>query len=83
LEQNYPNPFNPSTLIRYRLADAGKVNLTVYNSLGQKVKTLVNKIQNAGLHEVKFDGGSLPSGIYFCSLKQGQHEAKIKMILLK
>ena len=83
LEQNYPNPFNPSTLIRYRLADAGKVNLTVYNSLGQKVKTLVNKMQNAGLHEVKFDGGSLPSGIYFCSLKQGQHEAKIKMILLK
>ena len=83
LEQNYPNPFNPSTLIRYHLAKAGKVTLTVYNSLGQKVKTLVNEIENAGLHEVKFDGSQLPSGIYFCSLKQAQRESKIKMILLK
>lgn len=83
LEQNYPNPFNPSTLIRYRLANAGNVTLTVYNSIGQKVKTLVNEMENAGLYEVKFDGAQLPSGIYFCSLKQAQREAKIKMIFLR
>ncbi len=83
LEQNYPNPFNPTTLIRYQLKETGKVTLGIYNSVGQKITTLVNKVQNAGVHEVRFDGSHLPSGIYFCTLKQKNHQAKIKMILLK
>jgi hypothetical protein len=64
LEQNYPNPFNLSTTIRYALPHSSHVTLSVFNTLGQHVVTLVNGEVEAGYHEVQFSaiGGSLPAG---------------------
>jgi photosystem II stability/assembly factor-like uncharacterized protein len=68
LEQNYPNPFNPSTLITYRIAEAGHVSLNVYNLIGEEVTTLVNERQVAGEYTLNFDARNLPSGHYMYKL---------------
>jgi len=84
LDQNYPNPFNPVTMIRYSIPAKSFVTLTVYNILGQEVKTLVQGEMNSGVHEMNFDGSSLPSGIYFYRLSEGKNFAETKkMVLLK
>jgi polyisoprenoid-binding protein YceI len=83
LDQNYPNPFNPFTTITYALPEQGNVELTVYNSLGQKVRTLVNKHQQAGYHSYIFNGNSVASGIYFYSLKTAKYQQTRKMLLIK
>ena len=83
LEQNYPNPFNPSTAIGYRLMAASQVELTVYNVLGQKIKTLVNEKQGAGRYSVKFNAKNIPSGVYFYRLKAGDYVSQRKMLLLR
>ena len=64
LEQNYPNPFNPSTTINFRLAVDSKVNLKVFDVLGQEVATLLNGNLVAGSHTVNFNASSLNSGVY-------------------
>jgi Peptidase family M1 domain/Peptidase M1 N-terminal domain/Secretion system C-terminal sorting domain len=83
LEQNYPNPFNPSTKIKYQIADAGFVNLRVYDVLGNEVSTLINKDMQAGSYEVEFNASNLPSGIYYYTLNTGSYSQTKKMILLK
>lgn len=83
LFQNYPNPFNPATNIKYSLPHESKVLLTVYNTLGQKVKELVNEVKHPGLHEVKFDGSRLSSGIYFYRLQAGAYSKIKKLIIAK
>ncbi|UCF65987.1 MAG: T9SS type A sorting domain-containing protein [bacterium] len=83
LEQNYPNPFNPSTQIQYSLKTRSEVQLVVYNALGQKVATLVNNVQPAGVYTVQFDALRLASGIYFYYLKTAEFESVKKMILMK
>ena len=83
LRQNYPNPFNPSTTIRYNLANAGKVQLTVFNSLGQKVATLVNARQNAGSHAITFNASNLSSGVYYYKLSSNGVSQVRKMLLVK
>ncbi|MDR3668419.1 MAG: hypothetical protein P4L35_16370, partial [Ignavibacteriaceae bacterium] len=65
LMQNYPNPFNPSTSIKYVIPHEGKVSLTIFNILGEKVATLVNQYMYAGNYEIKFDASHYASGIYF------------------
>lgn len=83
LKQNYPNPFNPVTVIEYTLEKAGGVKLEVTDTLGQRVKLLVNAIKPAGNNKVKFDGTNLPSGVYIYSITaNGKTESK-KMQLLK
>jgi len=84
LMQNYPNPFNPSTAISYQLSALSQVELMIYNVLGQKVRTLVNQIQDADSYEVIFDASGLSSGIYFYRLKtaNGFSETR-KMIVLQ
>jgi hypothetical protein len=83
LLQNFPNPFNPSTTIRYGLPLRSLVTLMVYNNLGQEVATLVSESQEAGYHEVMFNGSHLSSGVYFYRLKAGTSEATRKFVLAK
>ncbi len=88
LAQNYPNPFNPSTKIKYSIPNVGtsrdlSVRLIIYDLLGRKVKTLVNREQRPGNYEVTFDGSKLSSGIYFYKLQAGSFIRTKKMILLK
>ncbi len=83
LYQNFPNPFNPVTKIKFSLATAGSINLTVYDMSGKEVSVLLNGFQEAGDKEVVFDGKDLPSGIYFYKLTVKNLSATLKMVLIK
>ena len=83
LLQNYPNPFNPSTTIRYALPHKSAVQLTVFNTLGQQVAVLQNGEQEAGYHDVRFDGTNLSSGVYFYRIQSGDFVETRKLILLR
>jgi hypothetical protein len=83
LDQNYPNPFNPSTKIRFSILEREFVNLTVFNSLGQEIQTLLSEEKNSGNYEVEFNASDLPSGIYFYKLQAGSFVETKKMLLLK
>lgn len=88
LYQNHPNPFNPETEIRYQLPEATHVTLTIYNLLGQKIRSLVDKEQEAGLHAVHWDGHdengtSVASGIYLYAIGAGEFKQVKKMVLVR
>ncbi len=83
LSQNYPNPFNPTTNIGFRIADVGFVTLKVYDVLGRRVATLVNRVEQPGNYEVQFNGSRLASGVYFYRLIAGTHVITKKMLMLK
>lgn len=88
LLQNYPNPFNPSTTIRYSLPKDAKVKMAIYNLLGNRVAELVNEQQNAGVHEVTWNGSDekgrqVSSGVYLLTINTGSTVQSKKMILLK
>ncbi len=88
LGQNYPNPFNPSTKITYSLNKADDVNLTIYNMLGQAVRTLVNERITAGVKTVEWDGLNdaglgVPTGTYFVKIKTSNGVDTKKMMLVK
>jgi hypothetical protein len=71
LESGYPNPFNPSTKLRFTMRERGYITLAVYNTVGQKVATLVEGEMARGSHEVIFDAGGLASGVYIARLSAG------------
>ena len=88
LTQNYPNPFNPETKISFSLKKSSYVTLEVFNMLGQKVKTLVDKQKPAGFYRVSWDGTNeqglkMSSGIYYYTIKVGSVTESKKMMLLK
>lgn len=83
LKQNYPNPFNPSTVIRYAVPEASNVRIDVYNVLGQRVSTLVNREHQAGNFDVTFDASNLSSGMYFYRLESSNAVLTQKMMLIK
>ncbi len=88
LSQNYPNPFNAETQIYFIVKDFSNVELTVYNALGQKVKTLVKGDYQSGEYRIIWDGTNenregVSSGIYFYKLQIGSHSESRKMILAK
>ena len=89
LIQNYPNPFNPTTTIRYELPKPGRVTLIVYNSIGQRVATLVDQAQPAGRHAVDWNarndtGESVASGVFVYRISvDGVYSDMRKMVLLK
>ena len=88
LLQNYPNPFNPQTKIRFQLPKATRTRVTIYNTLGQVVRVLLNKEMQPGYHEVVWDGRNedgvrVGSGLYYYRLQAGAFHATKKMALLK
>ncbi|PKL79288.1 MAG: hypothetical protein CVV25_08575 [Ignavibacteriae bacterium HGW-Ignavibacteriae-4] len=90
LNQNYPNPFNPTTTISFELQTAGSVTLTIYNSLGQKVESLLNNSElSAGIYQTQWEP-KVASGIYFCRISTNDKNNStsnnsniIKMMFLK
>lgn len=88
LLQNYPNPFNPSTTIVYQISKPGNVEVMIFNSKGELVKTLLKTYQKAGTHLIKWDGinnknQKIASGVYISTVKFNNHFLSQKMILLK
>lgn len=88
LKGNYPNPFNPETNISFGMKNAGNVEITVYNLLGQKVKTLLKEFKPAGNHSVVWNGKddngrSVSSGVYFYRMSTEGYSKTSKMILMK
>ena len=88
LKQNYPNPFNPATTISYSLERLSHVELSIFNVLGQKIKTLVDQEQPANVYNVTWngdtdDGRPAASGIYFYEIKAGTFNKTMKIMLLK
>ncbi len=88
LNNNYPNPFNAQTEIQYALPEPAEINLSVYNIMGQKVRTLVEGRQPAGVHKVIWDGKNekgetVASGVYLYSIRAGTYIETKKMTLLK
>lgn len=81
--RNYPNPFSNSTVIAYELSSPADVKLDIISITGQKVKSLVNKRQYSGTHEVNFSRNALPDGIYFYKLDTGSSVTIGKMVLKK
>lgn len=88
LSQNYPNPFNLETNIQYYIPEPIRVNLSIYNVLGQKIKVLVNDFQTKGKKSITWDGKdnkgkTVSSGIYFYKLETKDYVQSEKMLLLK
>lgn len=83
LLQNYPNPFNPATMIGYFLPAAGPVDLSIYNSLGQKVCTLISRRQTPGFHSVSWNGSDYASGVYLCKLTTESGKIQTRKLILQ
>lgn len=84
LSQNYPNPFNPNTVISWKMPEAGKVSLKIFNSLGEEIRTLIEEFRQAGNHSINFSADPLmPSGVYFYKLNAGRFSITKKMLLMK
>ena len=83
LSGNYPNPFNASTVIEYTLRQNTRVELAVYNAIGQEVALLKREMEPAGKRAATWNAGSMPSGVYFVRLKAGGAAETRKMMLLK
>lgn len=83
LYQNYPNPFNPETTIEFYLPRAELVTLTIFNSIGMEVETLVNEHLSSGTHRVKWNSHNYASGIYFYELRFQNFKKTNKLMLIK
>ncbi len=83
LLQNYPNPFNASTKIKYEIDKQTKVKICIYNTIGQKISTLVDAEQQAGIYEAVFNGDKYPSGVYYAKLETPEYTNVKKLILMR
>lgn len=84
LFQNYPNPANPNTMIKFHMAEAGNVDLAVYNLIGQKLYQLTESQYSKGLHEIEFNAAALSSGLYIYRMEvAGKFMAVKKITILK
>jgi len=88
LEQNFPNPFNPVTTLRYDLPEQTHVNITVYDMLGRKVRTILNQQQDPGYKSIIWDatndyGKPVSAGLYLYQIQAGEYMQTKKMVLLK
>lgn len=78
-----PNPFNPSTWLEFTLEQAGPVRLELWNLAGQRVETLLDGEQAAGLHTLRVDGSALATGVYLARLEAGARREAVKLLLVK
>ncbi len=83
LFQNYPNPFNPSTNIEFNIPEATQVSLTIFNSIGQQVATLVDSQLSPGNYSLLWDASNASSGVYYYQLKAGNITTTKQMLLIK
>jgi hypothetical protein len=90
LYQNYPNPFNPVSTIRYSIpsvtlsgVEGSRVQLKIYDVLGNEVATLVDEYKPAGTYEVEFNAAKYTSGVYFYRLQAGSFVETKKMLMIK
>jgi photosystem II stability/assembly factor-like uncharacterized protein len=83
LGHNYPNPFNALTTIQYALPEASTVTIEIYDILGRKIETLVQREQQVGYHQVVWDAKDVSSGMYFYRIQAGDYAETRKMVLLK
>jgi len=88
LYNNFPNPFNSDTIILYEIPKSNSVKLTIYNPLGQRVRTLLNKWQTAGRYQLIWDGKddkgqSVASGVYIYQIKAGDFVKARKKVLMR
>ena len=81
LYQNYPNPFNPNTTIKYSILEVSSIRLSIYNMKGQFVDDLIDKVQQAGIHNVELRANDLSSGVYFYSLNINGVVAQTKKMM--
>jgi hypothetical protein len=89
LFQNYPNPFNPSTNIQFFIPELSITKISIFNSLGQKIETLVDNELETGIHSISWKAGHRSSGIYYIRLEchsvafNKYYSETVKSILLK
>ena len=83
LHQNYPNPFNPTTIITFQLPEASEVNISVYNILGKKIATLINRKMKIGHHTAYWNASNIPTGMYLYKITAGSFVDVKKCILMK
>lgn len=83
LKQNYPNPFNPETKIEFTLPESQKITLQVFDTLGRKIRTILNEFFPTGSHDVTFNGYGLSSGVYFYRMTANKYSETKSMMLLK
>lgn len=88
LHQNYPNPFNPTTQIKYDLPSDSYVNISIYDVMGRKIKSLFNNNQTSGYHSLRWDatndiGEGVSAGMYIYTIQAGEYRSTKKMVLLK
>ncbi len=83
LRQNFPNPFNPATTIRFSVAIASHVTLSIYNTLGERVTRLVDGNLRSGEYEVQWNAAGMPSGAYFCQMRAGAFAMTKRLLLIR
>lgn len=83
ITRTYPNPFSDMTTVAYSLSASSNVTMTVFNSVGEQVATLVQGMQAAGEHTVTFKAGELPAGSYVVRMEAGNHVATQKITIVK
>ena len=83
LAQNYPNPFNPTTTVNFNIPKEDFVNVTIFNSLGEKVATLLDGVMSSGSHSLTFNANGFASGLYILKMTSGSYSNTIKMNLMK
>ena len=88
LAQNYPNPFNPTTTIEFAIPQRSSVNIEIYSTMGQKVKTLLSETKQKGYHSITWNatddnGSPVPAGIYYYSIKVDDYQQVRKMVFIK
>ena len=83
LHPNFPNPFNARTEIQFDLPQRARVQLAIYNTLGQQVAVLVDETLETGTHRISWDASTVSSGVYICRIESAGTAHAMKMVLIR